>query len=75
MNNDFHWINNDIILDFPIPKTIKNLMDEAEKFDLMYNIGYFNYAEAITDTCKLAYAEHLLTKNQWELIERKYPCD
>lgn len=71
--NKFHWINDEVKIDFPVSTTIKNLMVDAERLDLEENFGYFNYAEAISDTCKLAYAEKVLTKEQWELIERRYP--
>lgn len=68
----FHWIDDSIEFDFPIPRMIQELMDEAEKLDLADDWAYFNYAEAIEDDLKEYILQKKLTRKQCALITKKY---
>ena len=49
----FRWIREDIVIDFPLPKTLQNDIKEAEELDLAGNIEYSCVADAIDVLCKL----------------------
>lgn len=72
--NFFHWIQNDIVIDFAVPELLKNTMIEAEELDKENNKEYFCVAEAIDMICKEYCKKRILTKEQWDLICKKYPC-
>lgn len=69
-----NYIDNSIAINFPVPRDIKYLMDKCEKYDAEANYGaYENYANALCFVVsKEAYVQGHLTKEQWEMIERRY---
>ena len=48
-----HWINDDIVIDFPLPQSMLYLIEELEKLDAEEDYAYFNYAEALDTGCLL----------------------
>lgn len=38
-----HWINDDIVIDFPLPQSMLYLIEELEKLDAEEDYAYFNY--------------------------------
>lgn len=69
-----NYINDDIKIDFSVPKDILDLMEMCEKFDLEDNLGgYLQIAEHLVYVaCRDACASNDITKKQWELIGRRY---
>ena len=47
-----HWINDDIVIDFPLPQSMLYLIEELEKLDAEEDYAYFNYAEALDTGAK-----------------------
>ena len=44
----YNYINNDVIIDFELSHTMKDLVDKAEKADILEDYGlYMNLADAI----------------------------
>lgn len=72
---EFHWVNNDIKIDFPVPGGIRQIMEEAERLDLDGNLAYVNWAEQVDVDAKNAYAAGVLTKEQWDTLCRRYPVN
>lgn len=70
----YHYINEDIKIDFPLPKVMFNTIKEAEELDLQNSSEYFAVAEAIDVLAKQYVASGMWTKAQWDLICNKYPC-
>lgn len=69
----FRWIREDIVLDFPLPRTLQNDIKEAEELDLAGNIEYACVADAIDVLCKDYVANGIFTKEQWDKVVEKYP--
>ena len=69
----FRWIREDIVIDFPLPKTLQNDIKEAEELDLAGNIEYSCVADAIDILCKDYVENGIFTKKQWEIVVSKYP--
>lgn len=70
----YHYIDDDVKIDFKISKDIQNMIDLCEKEDINDNYpAYCNYVEFLLYTmCKEACYQGHITKKQWELLERRY---
>ena len=66
------WINKEIDIDFEVPKSLQNLIDELENLDDEENYAYFNYSEALDDGAKELVVKGKLTKEQWDLLCARY---
>lgn len=74
MIKKFRWINEDIVLDFKLPKLLQNTIIEAEEADLDNNAGEYDcIVDAIDVLCKEYYVTGTFTQQQWELVVQKYP--
>lgn len=72
----FRWIDEDIVLDFRLPVTLKNTIEEIEQADLDGNMGEYCVLSDIIDVlCKDYCAEGIFTREQWELVCQKFPYD
>lgn len=72
-NREYHFINNDIMIDFPLSKTMQDLIDEAEKADILNDYGlYMNIADAIDSQGKKETTNHLLRESEWKKLTRRY---
>lgn len=72
-NREYHFINNDIMIDFPLSKTMQDLIDEAEKADILNGYGlYMNVADAIDSQGKKETSHHLLRESEWKKLTRRY---
>lgn len=58
----FHWIQNDITINFPIPKFLQDLLLEAEELDLNNSPEYHCVADTIDVIGKNLYTGHVITK-------------
>ena len=67
-----NWVNDTVIIDFELPKDIKEMADECERLDNEENWGYDNYADLLSNMCKEAYRQGHITKKQWDLVEKRY---
>lgn len=66
-------INNDIQLDFPIPKILAGLIEEAEEADNNNSEEYGCIAEAIDNLGKEYYVTRRISRKQWDMLCAKYP--
>lgn len=72
-NREYHFINNDIMIDFSLSKTMQDLIDEAEKADILNDYGlYMNIADAIDSQGKKETTHHLLRESEWKKLTRRY---
>lgn len=72
-NRKYHFINNDISIDFELSNTMKELVDEAEKADLLNDYGlYMNLADAIDSQGKKETSKHIIRESEWKRITRRY---
>ena len=69
----YSYINNDIIIDFELSKTMNDLVEKAEIADMLEDYGlYMNLADAIDSQAKKEVANHNLTQNEWNKLVRRY---
>ena len=68
----YTWINDEVKLDFPLPKILQNKIKLIEKLDAEQNELYFDECGYLDDDAKNLYAEGAITKKQWELIVTRY---
>lgn len=73
-NNGFRWIKTDIILDFDIPRTLANTIQEIEQADSNNDMVEYNIlSDTIDVICKTYCTNRVITKKQWELVCEKFP--
>ena len=72
-NREYHFINNKVDIDFELSKTMQNLIDEAEKADILNDYGlYMNIADAIDSQGKKETTHHIISESQWRQLTRRY---
>lgn len=72
-NRTYHFINDDVKIDFELSKTMQDLVDEAEKADLLNRYGiYMNYADAIDSQAKKETTHHQMREGQWMKLIKRY---
>lgn len=72
-NRTYHFINDDVKIDFELSKTMQDLVDEAEKADLLNRYGiYMNYADAIDTQAKNETKHHKMSEGQWKKLAQRY---
>ena len=68
-----NFIRDNIIINFPLSRTMENLVLGAEIADLMDDYGaYINYGDAIDTQAKNETKHHQMTESQWKLLASKY---
>lgn len=68
----YNWVNDDVKIDFPVPKLIQEKIDELEKMDTEANDLYWDNCEYLDDTCKVMCMEGIISKKQWDVIVARY---
>lgn len=72
-NRKFHFINNDIKIDFELSSTMQQLVDVAEKADILNDYGlYMNIAYAIDSQGKKETSHHKMHESEWKKLTRRY---
>ena len=72
-NRKYNYINNDIKIDFELSHTMQDLVDKAEKADILEDYGlYMNLADDIDSQAKKEVNMHLITEPEWRKLIRRY---
>ena len=72
-HREYHFINKDIEIDFALSKTMQDLVDKAEKADILNDYGlYMNIADAIDSQGKKETTHHLLRESEWKKLVKRY---
>ena len=72
-NRKYNYINNDIKIDFELSHTMQDLVEQAEKVDILEDYGlYMNLAYAIDARAKREVNRHLITEPEWRKLIRRY---
>lgn len=66
------WINDEVEIDFEIPKSLFNVIDELERCDREEDYGYWDWADALDVGAKEYVRQGKLTEKQWATLCRKY---
>ena len=71
-HREYHFINKDIEIDFALSKTMQDLVDKAEKADILNDYGlYMNIADAIDSQGKKETTHHILRESEWKKLTRR----
>ena len=68
----YNWIDDSVIIDFEIPKSLLPLIEECEKCDENEDYCYFDWADALDVGAKEYYRQGKLTEKQWDTLCAKY---
>jgi hypothetical protein len=69
----YNFINDDIVIDLELSHTMQDLIDKAEKADILEDYGlYMNLADAIDSQAKKEVSKHLITDNEWKKLVSRY---
>lgn len=72
-NPSYHFLNDDVEIDFSLSPVMKKLVDKAEDADLLNDYGlYMNIAYAIDSQAKKETKQHVITESQWNKLTRRY---
>lgn len=72
-NRKYHFINNDIKIDFEVSKTMQDLIEQAEIADILDDYGlYMNLADAIDSQGKKETTHHIIRESEWKKLTRRY---
>ena len=72
-NRKYHFINNDIEIDFEVSKTMQDLIDQAEVADILDDYGlYMNLADAIDSQGKKETTHHIMRESEWKKLIKRY---
>ncbi len=72
----YNYINNDVKIDFELSHTMKDLVDKAEKADILEDYGlYMNLADAIDSQAKKEVSRHLITELEWNKLVSRYTLE
>lgn len=72
-NRTYNYINKNIIIDFDLSNTMKQLVNKAEEADLLKDYGlYMNVVEAIDSQAKKETTHHLIRESEWKQLIRRY---
>lgn len=72
-SSTYHYINGDVEIDFPLTKTMLDLIEQAELADKEDRYGrYMNYVYAIDSQAKREVGLHILTEGQWNTLLKRF---
>lgn len=73
-HREYRFINGKVKIDFPLSKTMKNLVEQAEQADRDDDYGlYMNMADGIDVQAKAEVRRHEMSEGQWNTLLRRYP--
>lgn len=72
-NRTYHFINNNVMIDFELSTTLNDLIEKAEDADLYNDYGlYMNLVDAIDSQAKKETTKHIISESQWNKLMRRY---
>ena len=72
-NRKYHYINDEIDIDFELSKTMTDLVNQAEVADILEDYGlYMNIADAIDSQGKKETSHHIIRESEWKKLTSRY---
>lgn len=68
----YNWINDDVKIDFPLPKILQDKVTELEELDKEMDYRYFDVCEYLDDDAKGYYVAGRISKKQWDMLVTRY---
>ena len=72
-NKKFHWVDDSVVIDFPVAKWIEDAMKQIEDCDLREDYMYFTLIDALWVDLKNWMAKGKISEAQWDHIMSRYP--
>ena len=72
MSKKYHWVDDTIKIDFKLPKTVQQIVDELEEMDRDEDWCYFDRCEFIENYTKDFVYSGELTMKQRDLLCARY---
>lgn len=72
MGKKYNWINDEVKIDFPLPKILRDKVELLEKLDSLMDETYFDECEYMDDDAKGYYVAGKITKSQWDALITRY---
>ena len=73
-NMKFNYIKDDIQIDFELPEGISKIIAIVEKLDQLNDGEYLSYASTLKATVRYYVDKGVLTKQQQDILNKKYPA-
>ena len=72
-NRTYHFINDEIKIDFPLSPTMSQLIEDAENADYLDDYGlYMNIVYAIDSQAKKETTHHVIKESEWKKLTMRY---
>lgn len=68
----YNWINDEVKIDFPLPKILQYQIEELEELDGKKDYLYFDRCDDLDIDAKNLYVEGVITKEQWNKLITRY---
>ena len=69
----YHFIDYEVEIDFELPKVLQNLVNDAEKADMLNDYElYSNIVDAIDVRAKKEVTHHRMRENEWKKLNKRY---
>ncbi len=65
------WIKEDVVIDFPLPRSIQNIIEILTNLNKEQDYCYYDYLEELDCTAKEMVVRGKLTKKQWDMKRTK----
>ncbi len=66
------WIDREVIIDFPVPRSIQIIMDTLEEYDATENYGYFDWLEQLDYDVKEFVLLGKMTQKQRDKLNERF---
>ena len=70
----YNYIKDDIQIDFELPEGISKIIAIVEKLDQLNDSEYLSYASTLKATVQYYVDKGVLTKQQQDILNKKYPA-
>lgn len=70
----YNYIKDDIQIDFELPEGIAKIITIVEKLDQLNDSEYLSYASTLKATIQYYVDKGTLTKEQQDILNKKYPA-
>ncbi len=75
-NREHNFVDSSVKINFPLTKTMTDLVKRAEEGDAQDDYGlYMNMADAIDTQGKSEVRRHIITETEWDTLVRRYPVN
>ena len=72
MKKTYHWVNDDVKIDFKLPNMIQDLVDELEEMDQNEDWSYFDRCDFIENITKEFVINKEMTSKQRDILCERY---